>query len=117
MSAEKYDLAIKKGETFVFTLKIEGVNLSAATWRMQGRTTPGATTTVFALASGSGIVATHHTPGGNSHTDVVCTLTNTTTSAFTADTFGFWDMDYTLSGVTGDLVEGTFYIHPEVSRA
>ena len=117
MSAEKYDLAIKRGETFVFSLRIDGVNLSAATWRMQGRLLPSSSTTVFALASGSGIVATHHTPGGNSHTDVVCTLTNTTTSALTADTFGFWDMDYTLSGVTGDLVEGTFYIHPEISRA
>lgn len=114
--AARYDITIEQGSTFVFDLEVTGVDLSSGyTARMQGRTSHAATSTTFSLTNGSGITISYS--AGNSH--LVPTLTATATTAMTAPSSGVYDLEYehTASGVVTRILEGTYYVTPEVTRA
>jgi len=109
--AARYDITIEQGATFLFSVQVDGVNLTGYTVRMQGRTAHAATSTVFSLTGGSGLTVT---PGANS--TIAVTIAASTTAGFTAPMHGVYDLEYELSGVVTRILEGSFFITPEVTR-
>ena len=109
-------LTIEQGATFSlsvnYTVSDSTVNLSSGyTARMQGRSTYGASTTVFNLANGSGITLAASDP------NIVVTLTATQTAALTAPQSGVYDLELEATGgSTTRLLSGEFVVKPEVTR-
>jgi hypothetical protein len=110
--AARYDITIEQGATFTFDLQVNSIDLTSYTVRMQGRTSHAATTTVFSLTNASGITVTH--TGGHSH--IVPLISAATTAGFTAPLAGVYDIEYESAGVVTRILEGSFYITPEVTR-
>jgi hypothetical protein len=109
--AARYDITIEQGATFVFSVTVNAVNLTGYTVRMQGRTSHASTSTVFSLTGGSGLTIT---AGTNSV--IAVTIAAGTTASFTAPQHGVYDLEYELGGVVTRILEGSFYITPEVTR-
>lgn len=110
--AARYDITIEQGATFTFDLQVNSIDLTAYTVRMQGRTSHAATTTVFSLTNASGISVTHS--GGHSH--IIPLISAATTAGLTAPLAGVYDIEYESGGVVTRILEGSFYITPEVTR-
>lgn len=110
--AARYDITIEQGATFTFDLQVNDTNLTGYTVRMQGRTSHAATSTVFSLTNASGITVTH---SGN-HSHIVPLISAATTAGFTAPLAGVYDIEYETGGVVTRILEGSFYITPEVTR-
>ena len=110
--AARYDITIEQGATFTFDLQVNDTDLTGFTVRMQGRTSHAATTTVFSLTNASGITVSHQ---GN-HSHIVPLISATATAAFTAPLAGVYDIEYESGGVVTRILEGSFYITPEVTR-
>jgi len=114
--AARYDITIEQGATFTFDLEVQGINLTTGyTVRMQGRTSHAATTTVFSLTNASGITLTH---SGQSHSHIIPVISATATAAISAPMAGVYDIEYqeTSTGIVTRILEGTFYVTPEVTR-
>ena len=115
--AARYDITIEQGATFTFDLEVQGINLTSGyTVRMQGRTSHAATATVFSLTSGGGGITLSHSGQGHSH--IVPLIAATVTAGFTAPLAGVYDIEYqeTATGIVTRILEGTFYVTPEVTR-
>ena len=115
--AARYDITIEQGATFTFDLEVQGINLTTGyTVRMQGRTSHAATTTVFSLTNASGITLTHTGNPGHSH--IIPVISATATAAISAPMAGVYDIEYqeTSTGIVTRILEGTFYVTPEVTR-
>ncbi|MEY4093945.1 MAG: hypothetical protein RLZZ53_1144 [Acidobacteriota bacterium] len=110
--AARYDITIEQGATFTFDLQVNDTDLTGFTVRMQGRTSHAATSTVFSLTNASGITVSHQ---GN-HSHIVPLISATATAAFTAPLAGVYDIEYESGGVVTRILEGSFYITPEVTR-
>lgn len=111
--AARYDITIEQGATFTFDVQVNDSDLTGYAARMQGRNTHAASTTVFSLATGgSGLVITHQ---GN-HSHITVTMSASATAALTAPQSGVYDLEYESGGVVTRILEGSFYITPEVSR-
>jgi Na+/H+-dicarboxylate symporter len=114
--AGRYDITIEQGATFTFDLQVQGINLTTGyTVRMQGRTSHAATTTVFSLTNASGITLTH---SGQGHSHIIPVISATATAAISAPMAGVYDIEYqeTSTGIVTRILEGTFYVTPEVTR-
>lgn len=114
--AARYDITIEQGATFTFNLQVQSINLTSGyTVRMQGRTSHAATATVFSLTSGGGGITLSH---GGGHSHIVPLIAATVTAAFTAPLAGVYDIEYqeTATGIVTRILEGTFYVTPEVTR-
>jgi len=114
--AARYDITIEQGATFTFDLEVQGINLTTGyTVRMQGRTSHAATTTVFSLTNASGITLTH---SGSGHSHIIPVISATATAAISAPMAGVYDIEYqeTSTGIVTRILEGTFYVTPEVTR-
>jgi len=114
--AARYDITIEQGATFTFDLEVQGINLTSGyTVRMQGRTSHAATTTVFSLTNASGITLTH---SGQGHSHIIPVISATATAAISAPMAGVYDIEYqeTSTGIVTRILEGTFYVTPEVTR-
>jgi len=114
--AARYDITIEQGATFTFDLEVQGINLTTGyTVRMQGRTSHAATTTVFSLTNASGITLTH---SGSGHSHIIPAISATATAAISAPMAGVYDIEYqeTSTGIVTRILEGTFYVTPEVTR-
>jgi Na+/H+-dicarboxylate symporter len=114
--AARYDITIEQGATFTFDLEVQGINLTTGyTVRMQGRTSHAATTTVFSLTNASGITLTH---SGQGHSHIIPVISATATAAISAPMAGVYDIEYqqTSTGIVTRILEGTFYVTPEVTR-
>ena len=114
--AARYDITIEQGATFTFDLQVQGINLTTGyTVRMQGRTSHAATTTVFSLTNASGITLTH---SGQGHSHIIPVISATATAAISAPMAGVYDIEYqeTATGIVTRILEGTFYVTPEVTR-
>ena len=114
--AARYDITIEQGATFTFDLEVQGINLTTGyTVRMQGRTSHAATTTVFSLTNASGITITH---SGQGHSHIIPVISATATAAISAPMAGVYDIEYqeTSTGIVTRILEGTFYVTPEVTR-
>jgi len=111
--AARYDITIEQGATFTFDLEVQNINLTTYTVRMQGRTSHAAATTVFSLTNASGITVTH---SGSGHSHIVPLISAATTAGFTAPLAGVYDIEYESAGVVTRILEGSFYITPEVTR-
>ena len=115
--AARYDLTIDQGATFTFDLEVQSINLTTGyTVRMQGRTSHAATTTLFSLTSGGGGISLSHS-AGNSH--IIPTISATATAALNAPLSGVYDIEYqeTATGFVTRILEGSFHVTPEVTRA
>jgi hypothetical protein len=115
--AGRYDITIDQGATFVFDVQVNAINLASGyTARMQGRTSHAATSTVFNLTTANGGIALTHT---GSHSHITITMSALTTAALTAPMAGVYDIEYeqTSTGVVTRILEGSFYVTPEVTRA
>ena len=113
--AARYDITIEQGATFTFDLQVNSINLTTGyTVRMQGRTSHAATTTVFSLTNASGITLTH----GGGHSHIIPVISATATAAISAPMAGVYDIEYqeTATGIVTRILEGTFYVTPEVTR-
>ena len=112
-----YDIIIEQGATFVFDLQVNDINLTSGyTARMQGRASHAATSTVFSLTTeNSGLALTHQ---GN-HSHITATIGATATALLTAPMHGVFDIEYqqTSSGTVTRILQGSFFVTPEVSRA
>jgi len=114
--AARYDITIEQGATFTFDLQVQGINLTTGyTVRMQGRTSHAATTTVFSLTNASGITLTH---SGQGHSHIIPVISATATAAISAPMAGVYDIEYqeTSTGIVTRILEGSFYVTPEVTR-
>ena len=114
--AARYDITIEQGATFTFDLEVQGINLTTGyTVRMQGRTSHAATATVFSLTNASGITLTH---SGQGHSHIIPVISATATAAISAPMAGVYDIEYqeTSTGIVTRILEGTFYVTPEVTR-
>jgi len=114
--AARYDITIEQGATFTFDLEVQGINLTTGyTVRMQGRTSHAATTTVFSLTNASGITLTH---SGQGHSHIIPVISATATAAISAPMAGVYDIEYqeTSTGIVTRILEGSFYVTPEVTR-
>jgi len=115
--AARYDITIEQGATFTFDLEVQGINITTGyTVRMQGRTSHAATSTVFSLTNASGITLTH---SGSGHSHIIPVIAATVTDDFPAPMSGVYDIEYeqTSTGVVTRILEGSFYVTPEVTRA
>jgi len=115
--AGRYDITIDQGATFVFDVQVNNTNLATGyTARMQGRTSHAATSTVFNLTTANGGIALTH-QGNHSH--ITITMSAATTAALTAPMAGVYDIEYeqTSGTVVTRILEGSFYVTPEVTRA
>jgi len=114
--AARYDITIEQGATFTFDLQVQSINLTTGyTVRMQGRTSHAATSTVFSLTNASGITLTH----GGGHSHIIPVIAATVTDDFPAPMSGVYDIEYeeTSTGIVTRILEGSFYVTPEVTRA
>lgn len=114
--AARYDITIEQGATFTFDLEVQNINLTTGyTVRMQGRTSHAATATVFSLTNASGITLTH---SGSGHSHIIPVISATATAAISAPMAGVYDIEYqeTSTGIVTRILEGTFYVTPEVTR-
>lgn len=114
--AARYDITIEQGATFTFDLEVQGINLTSGyTVRMQGRTSHAATATVFSLTNASGITLTH---SGQGHSHIIPVISATATAAISAPMAGVYDIEYqeTSTGIVTRILEGSFYVTPEVTR-
>jgi Na+/H+-dicarboxylate symporter len=114
--AARYDITIEQGATFTFDLQVQGINLTTGyTVRMQGRTSHAATATVFSLTNASGITLTH---SGQGHSHIIPVISAIATAAISAPMAGVYDIEYqeTSTGIVTRILEGTFYVTPEVTR-
>jgi len=115
--AGRYDITIEQGATFVFDVQVNNTNLATGyTARMQGRTSHPATSTVFNLTTANGGIALTH-QGNHSH--ITITMSAATTAAISAPMAGVYDIEYeqTSGTVVTRILEGSFYVTPEVTRA
>jgi len=110
--AARYDITIEQGATFTFDLQVNDIDLTSYTVRMQGRTSHAATSTVFSLTNASGITVTHT----GSHSHIVPVIAASVTAGYTAPLAGVYDIEYESGGVVTRILEGSFYITPEVTR-
>ena len=113
-----YDIIIQQGATFTMDVQVQSINLTTGyTVRMQGRTSHAATSTLFSLTSGGGGITLSHSGSGHSH--IVPLISATATAAFSAPSYGVYDIEYqeTATGIVTRILEGTFYVTPEVTRA
>jgi hypothetical protein len=114
--ANGFDIVIRQGETFSFVVHVDHIaSLSGYSARMQGRGQHRSTSTVFSWSSTGGqMVLTSH---GN-HGDITITVAATATDDLPAPYSGVYDLEIeSPAGVVTRLLEGSFYVTPEVSRA
>lgn len=109
-----FQLDIKQGATLDYTWTWTSggtvVNLTGCTARMQGRTSVGATTTIFSLTTENGGI----TLGGTAGT-ISILLTDEQTALITES--GVYDIEIEFaSGVVRRILEGAFILSPEVTR-
>jgi hypothetical protein len=112
-----YDIIIEQGSTFTFNVTVDGLNITAYTIRMKGRSSHAASGTIFSVDTTSGITAALV----GSDTVVSIVLGSNTTAALTAPSYGVYDLEYSDDGGAGDpivtrILEGTFYVTPEATR-
>ena len=115
--AARYDITIEQGATFTFDLEVQSINLTTGyTVRMQGRASHAATATLFSLTSGGGGITLSHSGSGHSH--IVPLISATATAGYSAPSYGVYDIEYqeTATGIVTRILEGTFYVTPEVTR-
>lgn len=114
--AARYDITIEQGATFTFDLEVQSINLTSGyTVRMQGRTSHAASTTVFSLTNTSGITLTH---SGSGHSHIIPVISATDTANIAAPMSGVYDIEYqeTSTGIVTRILEGMFFVTPEVTR-
>ena len=119
----KLDLTMYQGASWDYTLTwtttsgtvTSPVNLTGYTARMQVRETQASTATILSLTSGSGI-----TLGGTAGTILLEASATTTAGVASADSpQSVYAYDLELisgAGYVTRLVEGNFYVDPEVTR-
>jgi len=114
--ASGYDIIIQQGATFTMAVQVNGVDLTTGyAVRMKGRASHAATAVTFSLTNGSGI--TLSVSGGNS--TITPVLAASATANYTAPMAGVYDIEYenNSTGVVTRILEGSFYVTPEVTRA
>ena len=112
-----YDIIIQQGATFTMDVQVQSINLTSGyTVRMKGRPSHASSTTTFSLTNGAGITLSH---SGQGHSHIVPLIAAATTATYTAPMAGVYDIEYenTSTGVVTRILEGTFYVTPEVTRA
>lgn len=119
----KLDLTMYQGASWDYTLTwtttsgtvTSPVDLTGYTARMQVRETQASTATILSLTSGSGI-----TLGGTAGTILLEASATTTAGVASADTpqaVYAYDLELVSgAGYVTRLVEGNFYVDPEVTR-
>lgn len=111
--AARYDITIEQGATFTFDVQVNDTDITGYSARMQGRANHAATSTVFSLTTGGGGLVISH-QGNHSH--ITVTISAATTASYTAPQSGVYDLEYESGGVVTRILEGSFYITPEVTR-
>lgn len=114
--ASGYDIIIQQGATFTMGVQVNGVDLTTGyAVRMKGRASHAATAVTFSLTNGSGI--TLSVSGGNS--TITPLIAASATANYTAPMAGVYDIEYenNSTGVVTRILEGSFYVTPEVTRA
>lgn len=115
--AAGYDIIIQQGATFTMDVEVQSINLTSGyAVRMKGRPSHASSTTTFSLTDGSGITLSH---SGQGHSHIVPLIAATATAAMTAPMAGVYDLEYEhlASGVVTRILEGSFYVTPEATRA
>lgn len=110
--AARYDITIEQGATFTFDVRVNDTDLTGYSAAMQLRANHAATSTVLSLTSGSGITISHQ--GNHSHLTIV--VSAATTANLIAPQYGVYDLEYSSGGVVTRILEGTYYVTPEVTR-
>jgi hypothetical protein len=106
-------LTIIKGDSFVLTVTVNGLNLTGATVKMMGRTRESATTTVFSASTTAGTI----TVTGGTNSLISISIPKETTELFDAPLNGRYDIEYTSTGGFREtLVRGPFDIQEDTSR-
>lgn len=115
MSAGIYNITIEQGATFTKTITWTDalgapVNLSGYTARAKGRRSYNASTSLFSISTGAGIVL------GGALGTIVLTITDETTAAMTPGK-GVWDLEVeSAGGVVTRLLEGRMTVTPEATK-
>jgi hypothetical protein len=115
--AGHYDINISQGATFTFDVQVNHTNLATGyTARMKGRSHHANASAIFDWTTANGKIALTHQ---GSHSHITITVSAADTAALTAPMSGVYDIEYeqTSGTVVTRILEGSFYITPEVTRA